>query len=94
MVRGISIETSGIRLDSFLKWAGVTETGGEAKQLILAGEVRVNGSPEKRRSRRLEVGDVVEARGLALLVEGRKEEREAKESAAGSALPPELPELP
>ena len=35
-------------------------SGGEAKVLIQAGEVLVNGEVETRRGRRLEAGDVVE----------------------------------
>jgi ribosome-associated protein len=35
-------------------------TGGEAKVMIQAGEVSVNGDVETRRGRRLEEGDVVE----------------------------------
>lgn len=48
-----------IKLDQFLKLAGVVETGGEAKQLIQSGQVRVNGSIETRRGRKLYHGDVV-----------------------------------
>jgi len=43
-----------------LKAAGLVGTGGEAKVLIQAGEVSVNGDVETRRGRRLEEGDVVE----------------------------------
>jgi len=43
-----------------LKAASLVGTGGEAKVLIQAGEVSVNGEVETRRGRRLEEGDVVE----------------------------------
>jgi ribosome-associated protein len=43
-----------------LKAASLVGTGGEAKVLIQAGEVSVNGEVETRRGRRLEAGDVVE----------------------------------
>jgi ribosome-associated protein len=43
-----------------LKAAGLVGTGGEAKVLIQAGEVSVNGDVETRRGRKLEEGDVVE----------------------------------
>ena len=39
----ITIKTPFIKLDSSLKLAGVTDTGGQAKQNILSGKVRVNG---------------------------------------------------
>ncbi|MCF2972121.1 RNA-binding S4 domain-containing protein [Synechococcus sp. Nb3U1] len=48
-----------IKLDQFLKLAGVVSTGGQAKQLILAGQVRVNGQVETRRGRKLRFGDEV-----------------------------------
>ncbi len=52
-----------IRLDDFLKLAGVTATGGQAKLLIQAGEVLVNGEVETRRRRKLVAGDIVEFDG-------------------------------
>ena len=50
----------GTTLGRALKAAGLVGTGGEAKVLIQAGEVNVNGEVETRRGRRLEEGDVVE----------------------------------
>ena len=50
----------GITLGQALKAVGFVGTGGEAKILIQAGEVRVNGEVETRRGRRLREGDVVE----------------------------------
>ena len=47
-------------LGQALKASGLVGTGGEAKLLIQAGEVLVNGEPETRRGRRLQAGDVVE----------------------------------
>ena len=57
-----------ITLGQFLKVAGLATTGGEAKQLVMAGLVKVNGSVDIRRGHHLEVGDVVEVRGLAAMV--------------------------
>lgn len=48
-----------IKLDQFLKLAGVVETGGEAKHLIQSGQVMVNGAIETRRGRKLYHGDIV-----------------------------------
>jgi ribosome-associated protein len=50
----------GTTLGRALKAAGLVGTGGEAKVLIQAGGVSVNGDVETRRGRRLEEGDVVE----------------------------------
>lgn len=52
-----------IKLDQFLKWQGLVGTGGEAKQRIQAGAVRVNGRVETRRGRKLIDGDRVTVAG-------------------------------
>ena len=39
----ICIHTEFIKLDALLKFAGLTFTGGEAKEAVQAGEVKVNG---------------------------------------------------
>ncbi len=49
-----------IKLDQFLKREGLVFSGGEAKQVIQAGEVRVNGEVEIRRGRQLHSGDRVQ----------------------------------
>lgn len=51
----------GTTLGQALKAASLVGTGGEAKVVIQAGEVSVNGEVETRRGRRLRAGDVVEA---------------------------------
>lgn len=53
----MSIET--IRLGQFLKWSGVADTGGEARELVQAGCVRVDGEVETRRGRQLVPGQQV-----------------------------------
>ena len=50
MEREVKITTEFIKLDALLKFAGVVETGGEAKQVIQDGEVRVNGERTDPRS--------------------------------------------
>lgn len=52
-----------IRLDDFLKCCGIVGTGGQAKVLIQAGEVLVNGEVETRRRRQLRLGDSVDLLG-------------------------------
>jgi len=52
-----------IRLDQFLKFHGIVQSGGQAKYVIQNGDVRVNGEVETRRGRKLQVGDVVETQG-------------------------------
>lgn len=57
-----------IKLDQFLKLAGVVRSGGEAKVLIQSGQVTVNGATETRRGRKLYHGDVVIALGEELVM--------------------------
>jgi ribosome-associated protein len=52
-----------LRLDDALKLAGIAATGGQAKTLIQAGEVMVNGVVEVRRKRRVSPGDLIEVGG-------------------------------
>ena len=42
-MENITIETEFIKLDALLKFAALTATGGEAKQVIADGMVAVNG---------------------------------------------------
>uniref|UniRef100_UPI00195688E1 S4 domain-containing protein YaaA n=1 Tax=Desulforadius tongensis TaxID=1216062 RepID=UPI00195688E1 len=53
-----------IKLDQFLKWAGIASTGGQSKMLIQSNLVKVNGERENRRGRKLVPGDVVEVDGV------------------------------
>jgi ribosome-associated protein len=52
-----------IALDALLKAAGLAGSGGEAKHLITAGAVRVDGRTETRRSAKIRAGQVVETGG-------------------------------
>jgi ribosome-associated protein len=51
---------AGTTLGQALKAANLVGSGGQAKVLIQAGEITVNGEVETRRGRRLRTGDVVE----------------------------------
>jgi len=55
----VPIADGGIKLGQFLKLANLIESGSEAKPLLAAGMVRVNGDVESRRGRQLQGGDVV-----------------------------------
>ena len=65
----IKINTEFIRLDALLKFAGLVETGGEAKLAIQNGEVTVNGEPCTMRGKKLRPGDRAELDGRTLVVE-------------------------
>lgn len=58
-MRDVTLRGPDIRLGQLLKFAGIADSGGEAKELLLAGRVRVNDEPEARRGRTLRDGDVV-----------------------------------
>ncbi|MBW4579654.1 MAG: RNA-binding S4 domain-containing protein [Tildeniella nuda ZEHNDER 1965/U140] len=61
--------TDTIKLDQFLKVVGMVQSGGQAKLLIQAGEVKVNGTVETRRGRKLVLGDRVSTMGNTFNVE-------------------------
>lgn len=56
----IQITTEFIKLDSLLKFANAVATGGEAKQIIQDGLVKVNGETCAMRGKKIRPGDVVE----------------------------------
>ena len=57
-----------IKLDQFLKFSGISSTGGQAKWMIVDGEVKVNGVVETRRGRKLVDDDQVTVAGKTLKV--------------------------
>jgi ribosome-associated protein len=57
--REVPIRDASIRLGQFLKLADLVDNGSDARPLLLAGEVTVNGEVETRRGRQLARGDVV-----------------------------------
>ncbi len=65
-VRDVVVTADGIRLGQLLKLAGLADTGAQAKELLAAGEVRVDGEIDLRRGRQLLDGQVVTARDEAV----------------------------
>ena len=53
------IHTEYITLSQFLKLCGAAMSGGEAKELIVNGEVKVNGETDTRRGAKLRGGEIV-----------------------------------
>jgi ribosome-associated protein len=66
LVNGVPIE-----LCQFIKFAGLAESGGAAKQLVAEGAVLVNGAAESRKRRQLAVGDRVTVGGQTIVVRVR-----------------------
>lgn len=67
-----------IQLDQFLKTCGV-ETGGQAKRMIQAGEVLLNGVVETRRRKKLFHGDEVQLFDDVFVVQFGEMDRDASE---------------
>ena len=67
--RVTAIHTPFIKLEALLKFEGLSGTGGEAKERIQQGEVKVNGEVCLQRGKKLVAGDVVELGGVRLTVQ-------------------------
>ena len=62
------IESEYIKLGQFLKYEGLVDTGGEAKNIIKEGLVKVNGIVETARGKKLYKGDVIEVFGKTIRI--------------------------
>ena len=67
----IKVEITGefIKRDSLLKFAGVTETGGGAKDIIQSGKVKYNGEGCYMRGKKVYKGDLVSIDEIGLTIE-------------------------
>lgn len=55
----VKITTEYIELIALLKYVGIAESGGFAKQMVDDGAVKLNGQPESRKRAKIKPGDVV-----------------------------------
>ena len=62
------ITTESIQLDQFIKWIGISETGGQARFLVDEGNVSVNGVRVTERRKKLFPGDCIVIEGTEYLV--------------------------
>ena len=53
------IESEPVELHKVLKFAGLVNSGGEAKSVIADGQVRVDGVVETRKRRKIVAGNVI-----------------------------------
>ncbi len=67
----VAIQTEYIKLDSLLKFAGLCDTGGFAKELVQQGAVRVNGEVCTMRGKKIRPGDTVEVDRFLVHVTGQ-----------------------
>ena len=66
----VTIQTDYIKLDSLLKFAGLCDTGGFAKELIQQGAVSVNGEVCTMRGKKIRPGDRIRVDRYEVLVAG------------------------
>ena len=65
----VKIKTEFIKLDALLKFAGLCDTGGFAKELVQQGQVKVNGEVCTMRGKKIRPGDVIEVDKFRVEVE-------------------------
>lgn len=65
----IKLRTEYIKLGQALKAAGLVESGVDAKDVIVNGEVKVNGNTEVQRGKKLYGGDIVSFNGVEIKIE-------------------------
>ncbi len=65
----VKITTEYIKLDQLLKFAGAVAIGSEAKELIKAEKVTVNGEICTMRGKKLRSGDTVKVNGQDIVIE-------------------------
>jgi ribosome-associated protein len=65
----VTIRDEFIRLDQFLKFISEVSSGGEAKMMILEGNVKVNGEIAHQRGKKIRKDDIVEINGNEYIVE-------------------------
>jgi ribosome-associated protein len=59
----IIIKGEYITLGQLIKMSGISQTGGQAKFIVMDGRVKVNGQIARQRGKKLFPGDVVEIDG-------------------------------
>ena len=65
----VKITTEFIKLDQLLKFAGAVAIGSEAKEIILDGQVKVNGEICTMRGKKIRSGDTITVNGQDISVE-------------------------
>ena len=62
-MKTILINKEPVELFKILKFEGIASSGAEAKDLITAGNVLVNGTIEKQKRKKMVAGDTIEING-------------------------------
>jgi ribosome-associated protein len=67
-MRVVMMDREPVELYKILKFESLVSSGGEAKQVIADGHVRVNGEVETRKSKKIYSGDMIEFNEVQLKV--------------------------
>jgi ribosome-associated protein len=65
------LESEFVELYKILKFEGLSESGGMAKQAIAEGQVSVNGQIETRKRKKIFAGDKIEFSGQSIAIESK-----------------------
>ena len=68
-MKKFELKSEYIELVKLIKLLGLAETGGHAKNMIEAGEVKLNGLTEFRKRAKLRNGDLVDVAGVQIKIE-------------------------
>lgn len=66
-VQEYKIDTEFIKLQQVIKAANLVSQGSDAKELILSGEVKLNGEVVLQRGKKVHSGDTVEVNGFGTI---------------------------
>jgi ribosome-associated protein len=58
--RQVEIQSEPVELYKILKFEGLVTSGGQAKAVVVAGQVRVNGKVETQKRKKIVGGDTIE----------------------------------
>ena len=67
--RAVIVREIPIELCQFIKFGGLADSGGAAKQLLSEGSVRLNGTVELQKRKKLVVGDRVTVNAETIVVQ-------------------------
>lgn len=67
-MKEIKIKTEFIKLDQLLKFAEISQSGGESKVYIMNEEVTVNGKTETQRGKKIRPGDIIAVEGFEEII--------------------------
>lgn len=78
------LRTEFIPLDALLKTTGIAGSGGDAKAMVAAGQVRVDGKLELRKRCKIRSGQIVSTAGTTVRVQGSAQ-ADAGDGSAGDS---------